>query len=467
MILLATIFPYVFATLGVLFLFGITVLIHEFGHFLAARFLGMRADAFAIGFGPAIWKRKIGDTEYRVNWIPFGGYVALPQLDPSSMDKLQSGASGEALPPAVWWKRIVVAVAGPLGNVVLAVVLALIVAVLPFDDSVPGFEHTAYATLGWVRPGSPAEAAGLRMGDLVISVGGRPVQTVDECVTECHLLSGSEDGLVTLAVSNRLDGAVREVTVAQRETSLGFFLPDGIEFASVLSAAEVVTNSPAATAGVQAGDLLHDVDGSLVFGYADFTNRVAQSAGAPLRLGLLRDGERVEVVAAAERDEESGRWLLGIALGIADRDTKQWMKYRNPWKQLKGDAGSIFRVLRGLFFPQHKGEAAKVAGALGGPVRIFEGIWRWLLVSIPVTIGFIRYLNVNLAILNLLPIPVLDGGHVLFALWEGITGRKPSEKVVEVIVKIFVALLLALFAFLTFKDTWALFLRDLVMKFVQ
>ena len=463
MFLSAVIVPYVLATLGVLFLFGISVLIHEFGHFLVARLLGLRADAFAIGFGPAIWKRKVGGTQYRVNWIPFGGYVALPQLDPSGMDKIQSGTTGETLPPAAWWKRILVAVAGPVGNVVLAIVLAFIVAVLPFEDTIPGFEHTADATLGWVAPGSPAEAAGLRIGDLVLSVGGTAVQTVDECVTECHLLSGAEDGHVALVVSNRVDGAVREVSVAQRKTSIGFFMPDGIEFASVNCAAEVVTNSPAAEAGMQAGDLLHDVDGGLVFGYADFTNRVAKSEGAPLRLGVLRDGERVEITAAPKFDDESGRWLLGIALGIADRDTKQWMKYRNPWKQLKGDAGSIFRVLRGLFFPKHKGEAAKVAGALGGPVRIFEGIWRWLLLSIPVTIGFIRYLNVNLAILNLLPIPVLDGGHVLFALWEGVTGRKPSEKFVEITIKIFVLLLLALFAFLTFKDTWALFLRRLVM----
>ena len=463
MILLATVFPYIFATLGVLFLFGISVLIHEFGHFLAARLLGMRADAFAIGFGPALWKRKIGGTEYRINCIPFGGYVALPQLDPAAMSAIQSGSSGETLPPAAWWKRIIVAVAGPAGNVVLAIVLAFIVAVLPYEDTVPGFEHTAYATLGWVVPGSPAEAAGLRIGDLVLSVGGTPVQTVDECVTECHLLSGAEDGRVALVVSNRLDGAVRDVSVAQRETALGFFLPDGIEFASVHSAAEIATNSAAAAAGVLPGDLLHDIDGELVFGYADFTNRVAKSEGAPLRLGVLREGARVELTAAPTLDAESGRWLLGIALGIADCDAKQWMKFRNPWKQIKGDAGSIFRILRGLFFPKHKGEAAKVAGALGGPVRIFEGIWRWLLVSIPVTIGFIRYLNVNLAILNLLPIPVLDGGHVLFALWEGITRRKPSEKVMSVILHVFVVLLIALFALLLFKDTWALFLRRLVM----
>ena len=126
------------AALAVVLLFSLTILVHEGGHFLAARWLGLEADVFAIGFGPALWKKKAGRTEYRFNAIPFGGYVSLPQLDPAGMAAIQAGGKGKgkeadapAVPPAAWWKRVVVAAAGPFGNLVFAVLLALLVWALP------------------------------------------------------------------------------------------------------------------------------------------------------------------------------------------------------------------------------------------------------------------------------------------------------------------------------------------------
>ena len=123
----------ILAGVCVVLLFSLAIFIHEFGHFLAARWLGLKVDAFAIGFGPALWKRTVGGVEYKIGCIPFGGYVALPQLDPSGMEKVQGG-SGEAsheLPDIAAWRRIIVSVAGPFGNVVLAVALALLIAWMP------------------------------------------------------------------------------------------------------------------------------------------------------------------------------------------------------------------------------------------------------------------------------------------------------------------------------------------------
>ena len=135
---IATALGFLLAALAVVLLFSLTILVHEGGHFLAARALGLEADVFAIGFGPALWKRKVGGTEYRVNAIPFGGYVSLPTLDPSGMSAIQAGGDadgkrGAAAPPqpAVWWKRILVSVAGPFGDLVLAVALAFVVWALP------------------------------------------------------------------------------------------------------------------------------------------------------------------------------------------------------------------------------------------------------------------------------------------------------------------------------------------------
>lgn len=445
------IFHYLLAGLGVLVLFGISVLIHEFGHFAAARLLGMQADTFAIGFGPAIWKRRRGGTEYRVNWFPFGGYVALPQLDPAAMSTLQGG-DGRTLEPAVWWKRVLVAVAGPFGNVVLAVFLAFLVAALPWGNAHPGFDHLGEATIGWVTPGGTSEAAGLRKGDAILAVGGVPVGTTDELIQECHLQSGAEGHLVTLSVSNRVDGLAREATVPVATNAAGFYFLRDIRMAEICSVGDPKTNSPAALAGVRAGDLVRRIDGAFVFGFDDFTNHVAAAKGAPMRLEVLRDGAPQEFSLSAAYDEEEHRWLLGVPMNLVSLSPRQWMKYRNPWKQLTGDAGAIFRVLGGLVAPKHKGEAKKVAGALGGPVLILVGIWQWLLVSFPVALGFIRLINVNLAVLNLLPIPILDGGHVLFALGEAVFRRKPPKALVEGIMNVFLVLLLLLFAWLFFKD---------------
>src|SRR5574344_901505 len=159
----------VLSIIAVIFLFSLAVFIHEFGHFLAARALGMQVDCFSIGFGPAIWKKKVGGVEYRVSWILFGGYVALPQLDPAGMDKVQGdhGGKGRSLPDAEPWKRIVVAVAGPFGNIVLAVVLALLLAAVPWAR----FAELG-TEVGSCVPETPAAAAGVRPGERVVSVNG-------------------------------------------------------------------------------------------------------------------------------------------------------------------------------------------------------------------------------------------------------------------------------------------------------
>ena len=173
----------------VLLLFGLAIFIHEFGHFLAARWMGLQVDAFAIGFGPALWKRTVNGVEYKIGCIPFGGYVALPQLDPSGMEKVQGGngeASRDDLPDIAAWRRIVVAVAGPFGNMVLAVALALCIAWMP------GVRTGALDTrIGLVEEGTAAWEAGLRTGDRIESVNGHKVSTWTDMEVEWQLAGGS------------------------------------------------------------------------------------------------------------------------------------------------------------------------------------------------------------------------------------------------------------------------------------
>ena len=351
----------VLAIVACILLFSLAVFIHEFGHFLAARKLGMRVDVFSIGFGPAIWKKTVNGIEYRISWIPFGGYVALPDLDPEGTKGLegQSGKEEKDAGPAQEiepWKKIVVAFMGPFGNIVLAVVLAFALA------AIPGVRFGEVATdIGEVPPDGPAAVAGMKPGDRVVSVNGNAVRTWTEMMTEVQLVGGKSAPFV-----------------------------------------------------------------------------------------VSRDGGEVTLDITPKRDEVSGAWLI-MALSTTNGCARAaaWMPARNPLKQLSWDAMSIFRVLKALATPK---EAKAAAKALGGPVMIAEGLYNQVRRNVWDAIGFLRFLCVNLAILNLLPIPVLDGGLILFALYELLTRRKVPRKLVDGLSRIFMYLLLGLMLVLVYRD---------------
>ena len=307
-------------------MFSLAIAIHEFGHFIVALKLGLNVERFSIGFGPAIWKKTWRGVEYRLSWIPLGGYVSIPDVDPEGTKALE-GAKGEggaevsAAPvksriPA--WKELVVAVAGPAMNIVLAVVLAFVLAAVP---SARFGERLAKTAL--VREGSAAEKAGVLPGDQVIKVGDHEVRTWTEMQTEVQITDCQE---------------------------------------------------------------------------TDFT--------------ILRGEETLVLKITPERDAVSGACLIAAASTNGVR-TSAWMPDRNPLKQLAWDAGSIFRALKGLVTPKEMKATSK---ALGGPILIAESIYGAVRRDIWDGLGFLRFLNVNLAVLNLLPIPVLDGGLILFAL---------------------------------------------------
>ena len=347
--------------------FSLAIAIHEFGHFIVALKLGLRVERFSLGFGPAIWKKTWKGIEYRISWIPLGGYVSIPDVDPEGTKAIEGGTGngergmgngerGTGNQKISPWKEIAVAVAGPGMNIVLAVVLAFLLSAIP---SVHFGELPA--EIASTIEGGPAEKAGIRKGDTVVSIDGREVGNWTEMQVEFQI-------------------------VGARETDV-----------------------------------------------------------------VLRDKEGVErtVKVTPEQDPVSGAYFIQAISLPKENMAASWMPHRNPIKQLAWDAGAIFRVLKGLVTPKEMKNTAK---ALGGPQMIVEGIYKSVRRDFWDGVGFLRFLNVNLAVLNLLPIPVLDGGLIMFALLALIFRRRVPEKVVSTLSMTFMVLLLCAMAILIFRD---------------
>lgn len=415
-----------------LFLFGITVFVHEFGHFIVARKLGLVAQTFSIGFGKAIWQWKKDGVVYKIGWIPFGGYVALPQLDPAGMEKIQGDASAETYPDVSPWKKIAVAVAGPLGNILLALILAWAI----FLGSNQPILEEETATIGMVDERSEAYQLGIRSGDTVVAVNGKPIHAWVDFAVE-SLLGETENKVeLTLLSSNTTKTIQVEIDDIEHTGQI----IKGVDPAIPCLLGAVTQGSAADKAGLKANDIIVEFAGIPVGDWFHFVELVQQSPQEEVPVIVERNGQRTRFLITPVYNEEYERVMIGVGLG----------SFRaRPMAQLKSDSSMIVRVLKGLITPR---ESGKVAKNLQGPVGIFgmliaavkEGLWS--------TLALIRLININLALLNLLPIPVLDGGHIVFSLWHGITRRKVNANVQTVLIQICAFLLIGAMLLITFND---------------
>ena len=449
-------------------LFGVTIFVHELGHFLLALRCGMVVDTFSIGFGRPLWKRKIRGILFKVGWIPFGGYVALPQLDPSGMATVQGksdsgkadgddghdGSSGDDkkppardLPAISPGKRIVVSLAGAAGNILLGIGLAWVIYLSP--NEIVGERG---AVIGLVDTNSVAHAQGVRMGDEIVGVNGKPVDTWYDYNVECVL---AFDERAEVALTLRSKEQERDVTLPLEKGDGGAHVA-GIAKALACTIGGVVAGGSAEAAGVQQGDIVRVFDGVTVVGWLQFTGLVDGAAGRRVDMVVERGRELLTLAVEPQQDAETGRALIGVQLGI--RPVMPWMMYRRPLDQIRNDAAAIVRILKALVTPR---EARQAAGALGGPIMILTALWFSIQTSMLNAIGFLRFLNINLAILNLLPFPVLDGGHILFCAWEAVTRRKVHPRFVNVLVNVFAVLLIGVMLWISYRD-----LRQLVPRFI-
>jgi regulator of sigma E protease len=434
-------------------LFGLSIFVHELGHFLAARYFGLTVDVFSIGFGPAVWQRKHKGVVYKICVIPLGGYVALPQLDPTGMSLIQGETESEAdagkdntteavkkepariLPTIAPWKRIIVSIAGAAGNMVFAFILAWCVYIFGKPASVA--EETS--VVGYVALSSEAYTNGLRCGDEIISVNGKPIKNwVD------FLMTSSRHTVATVGVQRVSESLTLVIPGAE---SLG-----KIDSKGLCMVFNVTPGMSAAKAGFQRGDLLSEFDGQKIFSPAHLISIMQGYKGKTVPMAYLRDGKTLTTLVTPDYDPTTERIRIGIEFNPKQVDVDIGkIVHPSPWSQIHFHSTAIFQTLHALTIPGQSGNTAK---QIGGPLAILIAYYYVVKLSFMIALFFTSFLNVNLAIINLLPIPVLDGGHIVFSLWEMIFRRPLHSKIIIGLTNLFAILLITLFVFLTGRDTY-------------
>jgi regulator of sigma E protease len=346
------------------------------------------------------------------------------------------------LPPISPWKKILVSVSGAAGNLLLAVFLAWIIYFSP-----DAARDQIGTLVGHVETNSPAYAAGLRTGDTIETVNGKAVNTWYDFGVECLLGTGESNAV---ALTARSGDHLKEIVIPTSENEMGVQAVAGVDKGTLCMVTEVIAGGGAEAAGVKEEDLILRFDGQRVAGPRHFSELVAGAGDRRVELDVMRKGEEVHLSVEPRFSEKYGKTMIGVGFTAAEHGGVPWMQYKKPYMQLKYDAVAIIRILKALVTPKESKQAAQ---GIGGPVLIVATLWVAIRMSLLNAVGFLRFLNLNLAILNLLPIPVLDGGHIVFSLWEAMTRRKANARFVNVLVNVFAVLLIGVLILLTLRDS--------------
>jgi regulator of sigma E protease len=454
--------------ISVLFVLGIMVIVHEFGHFLAAKLCGVRVEQFSVGFPPRLFGIKIGETDYCVGATPLGGYVkmtgetmpgenmALPTDDGKTPAELAHDPGALTSHPR--WQRIIIGFAGPFSNFILA--LGLMTGFYMLHNEVPVYEDQPIQ-LDWVIPGSPADQAGLKPGDTIVNFDGQENPTW-ELVYERSALNLQSENIshaVWVAVLRNGQRVPLKMTLsagsdasAAPETAL-----DNLGLLAVIQPGPVVVNtvtggSPAAAAGVQAGDAFVSIDGNHFHGTPTIISYLQYRKGAPVTVELTRAGKTSTLVIQPKLEPapEGSAWRIGFG-GTPPPSRVEQMPLPKALKASvrfnRENSLLILEVLKRVV--THRMSVS----TLSGPIGIAQQTG--LAAETPgweAKFKVMSAISLNLGILNLLPFPILDGGMILFLLIESALRHDINMAVKERVYQVAFVLIIVFAAYVIFND---------------
>ncbi len=425
------------------FVLGILVFVHEFGHFFMAKLVGIRVEVFSWGYGKRLFGIKKGDTDYRISMIPLGGYV---KFSGEEVLEEKREMNAQDFMAKTRWKRFLVLVMGSLMNICLAIVLMSIinmsgVSVSKYMDGKP--------VIGWIESESPAEKAQLQVDDEILSINNRKIDTWSDVelalgtkpdkTIDIEIKRGDLILIIPLLTESR---SVKLTKESREKIEIGYAGISAKIWAQVMM---VTPGSAADKAGIKAGDVIREIGGKPAH-YFVFSETIQKYPEQEIDFGIVRDGELIHLNVTPKREGDVG--VIGVATRVefVSRQVGFFGAIAQSVKENARMAGMVVTFIKDLL----TGEAS--TRQLGGPIAIANLSYEAFKMGFMTLIWWMAFISLQLGIINLFPIPMFDGGHIIVLGLEGLFRRDFSVKVKQVIMQIGFVLIIILFVFVILND---------------